>query len=103
MQTFYGTFVVGLGLFLGGMIGGWFGGLFETGPGETTLRDQLGIVSRSGLLPFYRKVEGVETQFFADWPGIWLAGAAISAVALAAFLLFFPNDKHDEKTTQPTG
>jgi nucleoside transporter len=99
MQTFYGTFVVGLGLFFGGMIGGWFGGLFETGPGEATLRDQLGIVGKSGLLPFYRKVEGVETQFFADWPGIWLAGAAISAVALLAFLLFFPNDKHEEKTT----
>ena len=98
MQTFYGTFVVGLGLFLGGMIGGWFGGLFETRSGEATLRDQLGIAGKSGLLPFYRKVDGVETQFFADWPGIWLAGAAISAVALLAFLLFFPNDKHEEKS-----
>ena len=84
-------------LFFGGMIGGWFGGLFETGPGEATIRDQLGIVSQSGLLPFYRKVDGVETQFFADWPGIWLAGAGISAVALIAFLLFFPNDKLEEK------
>ena len=63
----------------------------------------MGIDSQVGLVTIVEEQEGRKVQKFRDWPGIWLAGAAISAVALVAFLLFFPNDKHEEKTSpQPT-
>ena len=106
MQTFYGTFVVGFGMFVGGLVGGWIGSRFETVPGAPTLRDQFGIAMQTGLLTFERKVDGVSTEFVADWSGIWLFGAALAAVALIAFWLSFPRDaavaaESDGKKQQP--
>lgn len=89
-QNFYGTFVVGIGTVAGGIVGGRIGELFQTRLGQATLRSQWGIASQTGLMNFATEVGGVQTQFVVDWPGIWLAGAAMAAVALIGFLAAFP-------------
>jgi nucleoside transporter len=66
MQTFFGIFVVGAGLFLGGLVAGAVGAAFEPSPGVH------------------------------NWPGIWLSGAAIAAVAMIAFAALFPKEVHQE-------
>jgi nucleoside transporter len=62
VQTLYGTFVVGLGMFAGGLVSAAVGRMF-------------------GLR------EGAQTV--AGWSSIWLSGAVIAAVCLVAFSLFF--------------
>jgi MFS family permease len=64
MQNLYGTFVVALGFFVGGFVGGQIGEWFSTGSGETLVR---------------------------DWTGIWLSCTALCAVCLVIFAVFFPN------------
>jgi len=91
MQNFYGTFVIGLGMFLGGFIAGGVGDLFTTPVGSKPSREQWGIESRAGLVATHPK-EG-EAPKLHDWPGIWLAGGAIAMVALLAFVASFPQDK----------
>jgi len=101
MQNFYGVFIVGGGIFLGGLFGGKIGNVFTTPSGQNLIREKLGVASQAGLVKFTETHNGIEQVFIRDWTGIWLAGAAISAVALVAFLLFFPNDKREEKYTPP--
>jgi nucleoside transporter len=96
MQTFYGTFIVGAGLFLGGFVSGWLGGIFETAPGEGTIRSALGITTTTGLVEFTRMRAGQEVTVIADWPGIWLSGGAIALVALVLFAILFPRRQGDE-------
>ncbi|MCH7686847.1 MAG: MFS transporter [Planctomycetes bacterium] len=98
MQTFYGVLIVGGGIFLGGIIGGEIGKVFTTSADQQSVRDSMGIDSQAGMVKIVEEQEGRKVEKLRDWTGIWLAGAAISAVALLAFLLFFPNDKHEEKT-----
>jgi nucleoside transporter len=62
MQTFFGTFVFGLGLVAGGVAGGAVGRAFSTGEGPTAVY---------------------------DWPAIWLVPAGIAAVTLLGFVLLF--------------
>jgi MFS family permease len=102
MQNFYGVFIVGGGIFLGGIVGGEVGKVFTTSADQQSVRERMGIDSQAGLVKIVEEHEGRKVEKFRDWTGIWLAGAGISAVALLAFLLFFPNDKQEEKTTQPT-
>ncbi|MBC8354011.1 MAG: MFS transporter [Planctomycetes bacterium] len=63
MQTLYGTFVVAVGLFVGGFVSGWVGAMFSTGSGDDVVR---------------------------DWTSIWLSCAVFSSICLAAFVLFVP-------------
>ncbi len=62
MQTLYGTLIVGLGTFLGGLAGGVVGGWFRTTTGEPV---------------------------HYNWTGIWLASAALTLVPLAMLAVWF--------------
>jgi nucleoside transporter len=73
MQTLYGTFVVAVGLFVGGFVSGWIGSFFSTGSGDDLVR---------------------------DWTGIWLSCAAFSAVCVVAFALFFPAQPPADKSLE---
>jgi len=63
MQTIYGVFVIGLGFFVGGLVGGEVGDWFST------------------------KVNGV---IHYDWTNIWLVCTVFCAVCVLAFAAFFP-------------
>jgi len=65
MQTLYGTFVIGLGFFVGGLVGGEVGDWFS------------------------REVQGV---IHYDWTRIWFACTAFCAVVVLAFAAFFPKE-----------
>ncbi|HUG94120.1 MAG TPA: MFS transporter [Planctomycetaceae bacterium] len=101
MQTFYGTFIVGAGMFLGGFVGGAIGNAFTTDPGQPTVRERLGVDANAGLVQFTQTREGRAEDKIRDWPGIWLSSAAISAVALAAFALCFPKPRTDQDIGEP--
>ncbi|MEW4527959.1 MFS transporter [Maioricimonas sp. JC845] len=93
MQTFYGTFIVGAGMFAGGFVGGWIGELFETSVDATPVRAALGIQSSAGMSEFVRELpDGTAETFVADWPGIWLSGAVIAAIALVGMWVMFPKN-----------
>jgi MFS family permease len=68
MQTFYGTFVFGSGMFFGGIISGLVGDQFSTAAGADTLR---------------------------DWSAIWLICAGLAALSLAAFAAVFPAPRQE--------
>ncbi len=76
MQTFYGTFVFGTGMFLGGLIGGAVSNLYRTESLEATTR-------------------------LGEFSAIWLWSAAIGAVGLAIVWLFFPMSESMEVATPP--
>ncbi len=63
MQAIYGTFVIGLGFFVGGFVSGAIGQSFTVGSGDEAVR---------------------------DWTGIWLSSAALAVVCVAGLILFFP-------------
>ena len=64
MQTLYGTFIVGLGFFVGGIIGGQVGDWFST-------------ATDSGRV--------------YDWTSIWLTCTLLCAACVVGFAVFFPN------------
>jgi len=72
MQTLYGTFVVALGLFVGGFVSGWVGSLFSTGSGDELTR---------------------------DWTSIWLSCAVFSSLCVVVFVTFFPGMPQMEDIT----
>lgn len=90
MQNFYGTFVLGVGFFLGGLFGGNFGDVFATPAGTETKRAEWGITATAGLEESEAK-EGEVPKIY-DWPGIWLTSAGIAGLALAGFALTFPKE-----------
>lgn len=63
MQTFFGTFVFGVGSIVGARVGGIVGRAYTVGSGEAAVR---------------------------DWTAIWLAPALLMAATLLAFWAFFP-------------
>ena len=90
MQNFYGTFVIGVGMFLGGFVSGRIGNAF-TGPADSaTFRDRLGIVSELGMAKFTSLQGDASVEFLRDWAGIWLSGAAIGLIALVGLVVGFP-------------
>ncbi|MFQ5730954.1 MAG: MFS transporter [Planctomycetaceae bacterium] len=94
MQTFYGTFVLGLGFFVGGIIAGQIGDAFTTERGRG-VRRKMGIQSRAGLLEAKRE-EGKAPQE-RDWPALWLSSAGIAAVALLVFAASFPSTPPEDE------
>ena len=66
MQTVYGVLVVGLGMVVGGIWGGWMGDRFTTGSGADTVY---------------------------DWNPIWLGCAALAAVCTLVLAVGFPGDR----------
>lgn len=62
MQTFYGTFVIALGFFFGGLVSGWVGEAFSDADGNVQ-----------------------------DWTSLWMSCAALSAICVVAFAIFFPS------------
>lgn len=80
-QTLYGTLVVGVGFFLGGLIGGWVGKYFSTTTQETVTRIVDGV----------SKPEVVDVVV-RNFTAIWLSSAAIAAVGCVVLALFFPSD-----------
>ncbi|MCA9016830.1 MAG: MFS transporter, partial [Planctomycetaceae bacterium] len=106
MQTFFGTFVFGLGMFAGGFISGSIGDFFTSSGTETLLRTQWNIQSQSGIQEFTRKnLDGETLSLLRDWPGIWLSSAAIALLATLLFWALFPKIDtsqrltHSEETT----
>ena len=63
MQTIYGTFVLALGFFVGGIFSGWVGERFSTIVGDQPQR---------------------------DWTSIWLTCAALCAACVLAMVVLFP-------------
>jgi len=63
MQTLYGTLVIALGFFVGGVVSGYVVQWFTTGAGKAEIR---------------------------DWTSIWLVCAAVCAACVIALALFFP-------------
>ena len=96
MQTFYGTFVLGIGAVVGGLVSGEVGDRFTTEVDKPTVRATLGIQSEAGLVRMTQEKDGREMEMRRDWTGIWLGGAALATVALVGFVLLFPNDRNDE-------
>ncbi len=90
MQNFYGTFVIGLGFFVGGFVAGKIGDAFTTKIGTETVRSRLGIAMERGMATFVGKDDSAE--MVRDWLGIWLAGAVLAAIALIGFALLFPKE-----------
>jgi nucleoside transporter len=81
-QTLYGTLVLGIGFFLGGLIGGWVGKFF----------------SAAKLVTVYELVEGKPSPLpkeivVQDYAMIWLSGAAIAAAGLLLLAMLFPSDR----------
>ncbi len=71
MQTMYGTLVIALGFFAGGIVSGEVGEWFSTGTGDNVVR---------------------------DWPMIWLSSAALAAVSVVGLLIFFPRTIPDQES-----
>jgi hypothetical protein len=69
MQTMYGTFVIALGFFFGGIISGWIGDLFIIGDPSDGLR---------------------------DWTKIWGSCGVLAAVCTVGLALFFPSSANGE-------
>jgi hypothetical protein len=65
MQNLYGTFVIGLGIFCGGLVAAEVGGYFTS------------------------NTQGTLAQ---DWAKIWLSCAALAAACLTALAIWFPRD-----------
>jgi MFS family permease len=66
-QNLYGTLILGLGFFVGGLVSGKIGEWFEIG--------------KQGDVIIY------------DWTNVWLASAAIAAVGVLGFAALFPSDR----------
>ncbi len=98
MQNFYGTFVIGVGMFLGGFVSGQIGESFTRPASEATWRLALGIESQAGIVRFVDQATNVEMM--RDWVGIWLAGTLIAAFAAAAFAITFPRKPTDIATAE---
>ena len=95
MQTFYGTFILGVGGVVGGQISGYCGSLFTTSSATARpLREAWGIASEAGLSTFRRVTDAGTEVLVRDWPAIWLASAAMAFVALLLFVVLFPGDRH---------
>lgn len=112
MQNFFGTFVLGIGFLLGGLVAGWVGHAFEApnqtelgmvagtsgwtavyqqeGAPEDSVRARLGIQSQAG----WTVVVGQNRR--QDWAGTWTASAAMALVCLVVFVLFFPRLPDDK-------
>jgi MFS family permease len=91
MQTFFGTFVFGLGMFAGGFISGSIGDYFTSPGKETLVRTAWNIESQTGIQAFTQKnLEGHPIDLLRDWPGIWLSSAAIALLATLLFWFLFP-------------
>ncbi len=94
MQNLYGTFVLGLGFFVGGFVSGRIGGFLTSTAGTESFRDRMGIATQTGVVAFTDKSSG--TEMIRDWLGIWLAGAALAAIAVTGFVLLFPKEAQEE-------
>lgn len=70
VQTVYGVLVVGLGMVVGGIWGGFMGGRFARGVGEATVY---------------------------EWNPIWLWCAALAAVCTLALAVMFPREVAESK------
>ncbi len=92
MQTLYGTSILGLGFFLGGLVGGWTGEVFTTAADAAPFRETLGVATNAGLVEFAVKDN---VTMVRDWPGIWLTSTAIAALALALFAVAFPRARRE--------
>jgi nucleoside transporter len=76
VQTLYGTFVLGLGIFAGGIVSGQIRNYFTTGSDAAAI---------------------------SNWTAIWLSGAAISAVCVLGFGLLFPRETPTSPELPPHG
>lgn len=91
MQTFFGTFVFGLGMFAGGFISGKIGDFFTSTGTAGLVRTQWQFQTDAGVLAFVQKnLDGDSINLLRDWPGIWLSSAAIALIAILLFWSLFP-------------
>jgi MFS family permease len=68
MQMFYGTFVIALGFFFGGLVSGWVGESFSDADGN-----------------------------IVDWTSLWMSCAVLSAICVVIFAFAFPNRLPDRE------
>ncbi len=106
MQTFYGTFVIGVGFLFGGYFSGLVAGSFTVNYEADVIRSRIGIETEAGLIATSVTDEndqpvllpdGSQKMIYRDWPAIWMAGAALAALAFVAFAIFFPKHAVDEE------
>ena len=119
MQNFFGTFVLGIGFLLGGLVAGWVGNTFEApnqtqlgmatgaagwtavyqeaGPAADSVRATLGIQPHAG----WTVVVGQDRR--QDWAGTWTTSAAIALVCLLVFVWFFPQGSGERPKEDPPG
>lgn len=101
MQNFYGTFVLGVGFFIGGFVSGEVGAVFTTkvpavsvdAEGDSVVVDD-DANARRGILRFPDKKENVDK--LRNWPGIWLSGGIMAGIAMLGFLVLFPKEEPAE-------
>jgi MFS family permease len=94
MQNVFGTFVIGLGFLVGGLIAGWVGEVFTTPESSETVRQMLGMSDTLGMVAQPPKDGTVEIR---DWPGIWLACGFLALLCVVGFGLFFPRRIEESK------
>ena len=90
MQNMYGTFVIGLGFFVGGFVSGSVGDAFTTPQGAATFRESFGVTSAAGIVEFIDK-QGV--VLLRDWTGIWLTCALLAGACLLFLAVALPSDR----------
>ncbi|MEQ8790914.1 MAG: MFS transporter [Pirellulaceae bacterium] len=100
MQNVFGTFVIGLGFLVGGVLAGWVGDIFTTSEGGETIRQSMGIVETIGMVAQPPKDGVVKIR---DWPGIWLACGALALLCVLGFAIFFPRGAGKEEATVGKG
>ena len=84
MQNLYGTFLIGVGGIIGGIVSGLANDSFTTAPGEPTLREALRVASQAGV------VTSADGRAIRDWTALWGSCGVLALACLIAFWLSFP-------------
>ena len=94
MQNLYGTFLIGVGGIAGGIISGLANDLLTTKPGETTLRELLGIASQAGV------IIAEKDHSLRDWTLLWGVCGVLAFLCLVGFWVAFPSESPPSATDE---
>jgi len=88
MQTLYGTFLIGVGGIVGGIVSGVANDSFTTTGPELPLRNVLNIASTAGMVT---SNDG-QTAVVRDWTALWGSCGILALLCLIAFWASFPSE-----------